>query len=548
MMKNNEMNIIERITYYKKVMDKSLKYSDERLTLLSEMYNDPVIIDYLSSDTHRKKQIKVKKNFLCESEPLSKLLDEISYYILFPDFKNKQHEQDFKNDEFGTVSNNQFANNISKDDYSNGHNKKIHGYTTISKNKFSKNKSREYFILDLMRKYAKNNGMSIDDIGSDTIMTIIRDNKDELSEKVNIKNQSIFHPVTDSDFVKFPELQQINTYKENLHKRLGFGKSKDERDILFDKLKGEFNHKVNVYKEDDYDYCTNDNVLSEQELKLKELVYKKSEILKNNRELDYDNLTRDINVQIEQLKLVNCEEYNNVFTSPHFQILPTHISIGKGKNRLDIHRYRQLWNEDKYIKTMERVHKEIAGEMIYVKDRLTQPIRFKKIGKNSGVYDYDYSMFSFADKSQVSELFKSYYELKERHFAERNDIWAILNVFDELIYQCNWNKYEKFIINEVKSGATVREIREEFNKCFHKKFVERQIRRFIDEYIPNKIVEKYKESKDEYLFYTYYEFLKPKYKRCSKCGEYKLAFKRYFRERSDKKGDGFYNNCRICEK
>ncbi|WP_207653302.1 hypothetical protein [Clostridium cochlearium] len=34
----------------------------------------------------------------------------------------------------------------------------------------------------------------------------------------------------------------------------------------------------------------------------------------------------------------------------------------------------------------------------------------------------------------------------------------------------------------------------------------------------------------------------------SKCGEIKIANERHFRKRSDNKGDGFRNECRICEK
>ena len=39
------------------------------------------------------------------------------------------------------------------------------------------------------------------------------------------------------------------------------------------------------------------------------------------------------------------------------------------------------------------------------------------------------------------------------------------------------------------------------------------------------------------------------YKKCSLCGEVKLISNdRYFPKRPDDKGDGFYNNCRECEK
>jgi hypothetical protein len=63
--------------------------------------------------------------------------------------------------------------------------------------------------------------------------------------------------------------------------------------------------------------------------------------------------------------------------------------------------------------------------------------------------------------------------------------------------------------------------------------------------ICNKIISKFEEVYEDWY---YLNKVKGKNKKCSSCGKIKLANERYFRKRSDNKGDGYYNQCRICEK
>jgi hypothetical protein len=68
-------------------MNKEIETSNERLQLFDSIQNDPAIIDYLSSDRHRRKQIKKKDSFLTEQDPTSTRLELIASYILRPDNK-----------------------------------------------------------------------------------------------------------------------------------------------------------------------------------------------------------------------------------------------------------------------------------------------------------------------------------------------------------------------------------------------------------------------------------------------------------------------------
>mgnify|MGYP003405023299 FL=1 len=60
--------------------------------------------------------------------------------------------------------------------------------------------------------------------------------------------------------------------------------------------------------------------------------------------------------------------------------------------------------------------------------------------------------------------------------------------------------------------------------------------------IPNLIASA---AEDEYLDWYYLNVEKGKYKRCSRCGQIKLAHNKYFSKNNTSK-DGFYSICKCC--
>ena len=72
---------------YIKNKDKDINTSTERLDLFKDINNDPVLIEYLSSDYFKSKQIKSKLSFLSEDDPFLRKMESIATYILHPDFK-----------------------------------------------------------------------------------------------------------------------------------------------------------------------------------------------------------------------------------------------------------------------------------------------------------------------------------------------------------------------------------------------------------------------------------------------------------------------------
>ena len=53
------------------------------------------------------------------------------------------------------------------------------------------------------------------------------------------------------------------------------------------------------------------------------------------------------------------------------------------------------------------------------------------------------------------------------------------------------------------------------------------------------------QEEDEYLYWYYLNIEKGKYKKCSRCGQVKLAHNKYFSKNKTSR-DGFYSICKKC--
>jgi hypothetical protein len=438
-------------------MDKSLNYSDQRLELFNDMDNDVELINYISSNGFRLKQTKTKNSFLCETEQASRALQEIAYYLLFPDFKNEQHEIDFVKDKEGKILNNHGENNLKEDLFVDNENKKQHGYPIISKSKFKKDKKRTLSLYELVRDYTKEKGLDLNEENFDAILNQnqkLNQNNTRENKKKNSFSLNTSYVITDEDLLNYPELQQMNLFKKYIADLLGYGENKENRESILNKTRQKFIQKLSEGADEDLEFT-------------------------------------------------------------------------------------------RYIRLLERVYKEVSGEMLLLKEKLLNPIKFKAIGKSSGIFDYDYSSFNFSDPKQISTLMKNYKQLEDRHYHKHNDIWAIINVFDELVKESDFSDQEIFILDEILYDPSIKRVTSNFNTYFNHEFSDQKIRRIGLNYIPKKIANKYLEMKDEFLFYRYYNFLKPNYKKCPNCDEYKLALPRYFSINKDSK-DGLHSVCKNC--
>lgn len=152
---------------------------------------------------------------------------------------------------------------------------------------------------------------------------------------------------------------------------------------------------------------------------------------------------------------------------------------------------------------------------------------------------------SLADPKVCSAILCGYASYKGRYDRGQldSDLYYIMIEFDALYERAlkNYPIYRR--ICEYKQENRQNEeiqilLREEFGESYSKEYISKLWRKNIPELIAD-------EAEEDYLnwYYTFVE--KGKYKKCSRCGQVKLATNRYFSQNKTS-ADGFYSICKCC--
>lgn len=152
---------------------------------------------------------------------------------------------------------------------------------------------------------------------------------------------------------------------------------------------------------------------------------------------------------------------------------------------------------------------------------------------------------SFFKPEHICALLCNYSALKEDCWGKFNwDFWYLMEDLDDLVDDTLKEKYPlyyKLVIYKIdgKSNAEIQELlKDEFGTTYTVEYLSSLWRNKIPKLIADK-------AKENYLiwYYTYQE--RGKWKRCSRCGQVKLAHNRFFSKNNTSK-DGFYSICKEC--
>ncbi|BDR74172.1 hypothetical protein K144316041_p20110 (plasmid) [Clostridium tetani] len=179
-------------------------------------------------------------------------------------------------------------------------------------------------------------------------------------------------------------------------------------------------------------------------------------------------------------------------------------------------------------KKIGRIKTLIKEDMKDVKDMRLGTIYFKQPLPDEGKIDYD--EFNFFNEKHIEELLL----VSPRHDFQ-DDLACLTYDIQRIIDKCNFSDVELDIIDMMRSNYDVAEIARELD-CKYQT-VQSTISKVI-----KKIINKYE---DTYEDWYYLNIVKGKYKRCSKCGEIKIANERHFSPDKRNK-DGFHSLCRRC--
>lgn len=154
-------------------------------------------------------------------------------------------------------------------------------------------------------------------------------------------------------------------------------------------------------------------------------------------------------------------------------------------------------------------------------------------------------LISFYNPSHISWLLHYYSDLKEQAWGHfENDLWYLMEDLDVLVEQALAETqpmlYDLLIMKI--DGLSNTEIGIEINKKYGKKYTNEYLSSLWRKKIPKLIVE---EAERQYLDWYYTIVEKGKWKKCSRCGQIKLAHNFYFSKNKSSR-DGFYSICKCC--
>jgi len=154
-------------------------------------------------------------------------------------------------------------------------------------------------------------------------------------------------------------------------------------------------------------------------------------------------------------------------------------------------------------------------------------------------------LITLFNPAHVSALLCNYSKIKEDCWGNfSNDSWYLMEDLDNLVEETlkeNYPLYYDLVILKIDGEQNV-DIQEELFKKHGVKHSVEYISSLWRNKIPKLLAEK---AKEDYILWYYTFKEKGKWKRCSRCGQVKLAHNRFFSKNKTSK-DSFYSICKEC--
>ena len=299
--------------------------------------------------------------------------------------------------------------------------------------------------------------------------------------------------------------------------------------------------------------------MEKQEKKQKKILTENRLTTVNKRETSFEGL-------VSQLEAGEDGIYNLITNSKNIIFQPK-ISITK-KDLEDIPELRQLRDsiealearlkvtEGKEAYTIKKALIEMRKEQYIIKTTYKKPVAAANIIRSKPIIKLDEEIKineeGFCEASGVSLLnphicstiLCNYSKLKEESAENfESDLWYLMYDFDIIsdIALKPYPLYEKLVIYKI-DGLQNTEIQQKLYDEFGIKHSPEYISSLWRKKIPNLIAST---AEDQYLNWYYVTKEQGKFKKCSKCGQVKLAHIKYFSKNKTSK-DGFYSICKSC--
>lgn len=200
---------------------------------------------------------------------------------------------------------------------------------------------------------------------------------------------------------------------------------------------------------------------------------------------------------------------------------------------------------------------ELRKDQYIIKNAYRKPIVFTRLTRNTSTGaklpwdewidengDIQYSGLSFLDPENISLILCNYSKLKEDSWDQfQGDTWYMMLDFDNIADKAlvNFPMYRRIVeykIDGMSNLAIQKAIEEEFGFTHSIEYISSLWRNKIPKLIASA-------ATDEWLLWYYTEKEKGQWKRCTRCGQIKLAHSRFFSINKTSK-DGWYSLCKKC--
>ena len=332
----------------------------------------------------------------------------------------------------------------------------------------------------------------------------------------------------------------------------------EERRQLVEKILEENPNPSTQYLETLADYLV--LCMEKQEKKERKILTENRMATVNKRETSFEGLVAQLENGEDGIYNMMSDNNKNIIFQPKLMITKKDVEEVPGLKQL--REAIKFWEEklktasgrDAFI--IKKAIIDLRKDQYILKDAWYKPVVLKNItrSRNYIPLNDDFSFdddgyvvpegVSLCDPKVISAILCNYSLLKQESWGEfERDLWFVMHDFDEIADAAlkEYPLYDKIVeykIDGLQNIDIQARIEEEFGIKHSVEYISSLWRNKIPKIIAS-------EAEDRLLDWYFLNEMKGKYKKCSRCGEIKLAHNKYFSKNKTSK-DGFYSICKCC--
>ena len=333
--------------------------------------------------------------------------------------------------------------------------------------------------------------------------------------------------------------------------------SPEERKQLVEKILEECPDPTPAYLETLADYLV--LCMEKQEKKERKLLTENRMATVNKRETSFEGLVSQLENGEDGIYNMITNNKNMIFQP---KVMITKKDVEEIPGLAQIREAIKMWEQKLKTATgreafiIKTAIIDLRKDQYILKDSYRKPIIAKNVTRSKHFIPLE-SDFSFDDEGYVvpegvslcnpkvvSAILCNYSALKEDSWGEfEKDLWYLMQEFDEVADAAlkEYPLYDRICEYKVDGLQNI-DIQEKLQEEFGIKHSVEYISSLWRNKIPKLIAS---EAEDRILDSYFLNEMKGRYKKCSRCGEIKLAHNKYFSKNKTSK-DGFYSICKCC--